>query len=358
MTPISPRERPVGVAVVGTGFGRNTQLPAFRANPNCRVVAVLSHSEEKARATANEFQIPNAFGPGGYDEMLRTEGLDLVCVSSPPDSHRDYSIRALAAGKHVLCEKPTAMNATEARAMRDAAAAAPGRLALLDHELRFDTARRFMRDRVREGALGRLYHVTLDVESEFRLDATRGWSWWSDAARGGGVLGAIGSHVVDAIRFTFGEPVRGRAVLRTWIQERNTPEGKCPVTADDFVAFWLELEGGALVTVRMSTMSRSMQPGWRMTAHGSDASVHLEADGRVYERRAAESAYAERTPPQPPFDAKALGMPDTMWARAFVVYAREIVEAIRSGAPEIPLAATFEDGLRAQEVLDELRASV
>jgi predicted dehydrogenase len=355
---MTPPSRTIGIGVIGSGFGRSTQIPAFAHTTGAEVVAVVSRSLARAYAAAKDFEIRRAFDPSDLDRFLALDDLDLVCVSSPPDTHRDYSLRALAAGKHVLCEKPTAMSAGEARDMVEAARGS-GRLALMDHELRFDPTRRKLRDLVREGYLGRLLHVSVQVESEFRLDPNRPWSWWSDEAQGGGVLGAIGSHVVDAIRFTFGEVRRGRGLTRTMIAERPDPETGAPrrVTADDYAAFWLELEGGAMVSCTLSAVSRTSTPGWTMAAHGTDGSLALRADGTLFGRRAAEKEFVDLSAPATAFDAAQLGMPDTMWSKAFVLYAAEIVKALAAGRVELPDAATFEDGLRSQEVLDALRES-
>jgi len=349
----------LGVGVIGSGFGRHTQIPAFAQTPGVEVVAVVSRQLARAYSAAKgDFEIRRAFDAGDLDRFLKLDDLDLVCVSSPPDTHRDYSLRAFAAGKHVLCEKPTAMNAGEARDMADAARRS-GRLALIDHELRFDPTRRKLRDLVREGFLGRLLQVGIQVESEFRLDASRAWSWWSDEAQGGGILGAIGSHVVDAIRYTFGEVVRGRGDVRTMIAERPDAESGASrrVTADDYAAFWLELEGGAVVSAVLTAVARSRVPGQVIAAHGTEGSLILEASGRLWGRRAAEKEFADLSAPAPPFDAQAMKMPDTIWSRAFVLYAREIATALAAGRTTVPEAATFEDGLRSQEVLDALRAS-
>jgi predicted dehydrogenase len=357
MTPPT-QSRPLGVGVIGSGFGRSTQIPAFARTPGVEVVAVVSRQLARAYEAAKDYDIRRAFDPADLDRFLKLDDLDLVCVSSPPDTHRDYSLRALAAGKHVLCEKPTAMNAGEARDMAEAARRS-GKLALLDHELRFDPTRQKLRDLVRDGFLGRLLHVTIQVESEFRLDPKRVWSWWSDEASGGGILGAIASHVVDAVRYTFGEVVRGRGDLRTMFAERPDAATGAPrrVTADDYAAFWLELDGGAVVSGLLTSVARSRVPGQTISAHGTDGSLVLEPSGKLYGRRADEKEFADLSAPPPPFDAAAMKMPDTIWSRAFVLYAAEIAKALAAGRATLPDAATFEDGLRTQEVLDALRAS-
>src|SRR5262245_7524835 len=355
MTP--PSARPIGVGVIGSGFGRSTQIPAFARTPGVEVVAVVSRQLARAYAAAKDFEIRRAFDPSDLDRFLRLDDLDLVCVSSPPNTHRDYSLRALAAGKHVLCEKPTAMNAGEARDMAEAARKS-GKLALLDHELRFDPTRRKLRDLVRDGFLGRLLQVTVHVESEFRLDPKRAWSWWSDEAQGGGILGAIASHVVDAIRYTFGEVARGRGDVRVMFPERPDETGAMKkVTADDYATFWLELEGGGLVSGLLTSVARTRTPGWTMAAHGTEGSLLLLPDGKLLGRRAAEKEFADLSAPSPPFDAAAMRMPDTIWSRSFILYAAEIAKALAAGSTTVTDAATFEDGLRSQEVLDALRES-
>jgi predicted dehydrogenase len=358
MSSLHSSSRPVGIGVVGTGFGRTTQIPGFLATKNCEIVAVVSHSLRKAHDTASEFGIRRAFGATDYDKFLALDDLDLVCVTSPTDTHREYSVRALEAGKHVLCEKPTAMNAEEAALMLEAARGS-GNLALIDHELRFAPARRLFRNLVNEGYLGGLLHVNLRVESPFRLDPTRPWSWWSDAAQGGGMLGALGSHVVDAVRFTFGEVMSARGQLRTMFEERPVGDGERSrrVTSDDYAALWLELEDGATVAGVLSAVSRSRDPGWEMAAHGSDGTLVLSTDEKLWGRRREEDGFVDLTPATAPFDADKLGMKDNMWSRAFVIFAAEIAAHLALGKTTVPLAADFADGLRVQQVLDALRRS-
>jgi predicted dehydrogenase len=351
--------RPIGVGVIGTGFGRSTQIPAFLATPGMRVLAVASARRVRAEETARAFQIPHAFAAEELEAFLAVPGLDLVCVTSPPATHRPYTLAAFAAGKHVLCEKPTALDADEARAMADAWQRS-GRLGLVDHELRFDAARGKLKQLVRDGFLGRLHHVALQVETPSRLDPERPtWSWWSDRAQGGGFLGALGSHVVDAVRYTFGEIVATRAHLETFVRARRDPESGAArlVTADDYAALWLRLEDGGLVNALLSAASRSDAPGWRIAAHGERASLLLDAGGRLSALAAGKCEPIPVEEAGPAFDARALRMADTPWSRAFLRLAGAIREALAAGSTVVREAATLDDGLRSQEVLDAARLS-
>src|SRR2546427_3052701 len=140
------------VGVIGTGFARRVQLPGLRLVPDVRVTAVASGRRENAEATAREHGIPHVFTDGA--ELVRSGEVDLVLVSSTPDTHARYAIAALEAGEHVLCEKPTALNAAEAQLMLDCARRHPRQIAWIDHELRHEPNRRKVREPIAGGAIG------------------------------------------------------------------------------------------------------------------------------------------------------------------------------------------------------------
>ena len=349
---------PTRVAVIGTGFGRLVVIPALRAVPGFEIVAVLSPTQERAEQRARELGVPHAFPASQLDEALALPGLDLVFVASPPDAHREQSVRSLEAGKHVVCEKPTALDAAEAAAMVGAAERAR-RLALVDHELRFSPVRRHFRDLVRQGFLGRVFHADLTIQGEYRLDRTRPWSWWSDAARGGGFLGALGSHAIDAVRFTLGEVAAAHGCLRTLVAERPDPaSGRTrTVTSDDYALFWLRLEDGSTLAATLSAVARAPRDAWRFAVHGEQGSLVLDGNERLWGRRQGEAEYRDVTPAEVATDATRFGLRDTAWTRAFVGFAAELRAALAAGARAPADAATFSDGLRTQQIMDAIRES-
>lgn len=355
---MSETRLPQRVAVIGTGFGRNVVVPGLRAAGGFEVVALLSASPDRAQSVARELAIPHAFPASRLDEALSIPGLDLVFVASPPAAHEEQSVRALTAGKHVVCEKPTALDARQAMTMLEAARRA-GKVAIIDHELRFSPVRQRYRELVAEGFLGRVFHIDLVIQGEYRLDASRPWTWWSGAAQGGGFLGAIGSHGIDAIRYTFGEIAAACGMTRSFVRERPEPAtGKTrAVSADDYAPFWLRMENGASLTAMLSAVARAPRDTWRLWAHGESGSLLLDESEKLWGRRDGESDYLDLTPPRDPFDPTAHGMRDTTWTRAFVRMARGVHAAIAEGRTDVPLAATFEDGLRVQQVLDAIRQS-
>jgi predicted dehydrogenase len=252
-------DRTIGVGILGTGFARHTQIPCFQATPGFEVVGLLSRSMTRAYDLAQEFGARRAFDD--LDRMLKVEEIELVVVSTPPHLHLPQTLAALRAGKHVLCEKPTALHAGEALEMWQAARGA-GRLHLIDHELRFDPRRIRMKEMIAAGFIGTPWMVESHMQGPFRVDPNRPWSWWSDVTQGGGALGALGSHAVDAIRCLVGEigEVRGR--LATIVKERPDPEtGEArAVTADDDATIWGRLAQGGEVSIRLATAMRD-EPG-------------------------------------------------------------------------------------------------
>src|SRR5258708_18910766 len=116
------------------------------------------------------------------------------------------TLLAAEQGKHILCEKPMAMNVAEAQAMT-AAATAAGVMALIDHELRFQHGRQTAYAMLRLGEIGKVRHAKYLFQAPHRGDPNIPWNWWSDAAMGGGALGAITSHIIDSFHWFLGTNV-------------------------------------------------------------------------------------------------------------------------------------------------------
>ncbi len=104
----------IRIGALGVGFGSTVHRPAFKSE-GFDVVAACARHEDRAKGAAEQFAIPNAFTD--YRDMLKLDGLDAVAIATPPSSHHAITIDALDAGKHVLCEKPMAINALQARQM-------------------------------------------------------------------------------------------------------------------------------------------------------------------------------------------------------------------------------------------------
>jgi predicted dehydrogenase len=348
----------IGIGIIGTGFARSTQLPAFRACEGARVVAIASGHRENAERVAREFDIEHV--ANDWREIISRDDVDLVSIVTPPSTHLEMTLFALDAGKAVLCEKPTAMNAEEADAMRRRASDL-GALALIDHELRFLPGRVKMREMVRGGEIGEVRHAKLLFRSDSRASADRKWDWWSDAKSGGGALGAIGSHAVDAFRWLLGAEVSEVfCSLATHVAEREdeqTDEMR-HVTTDDEANLILRFADSALTKGTTATISLSVaeqgRPKHRLEIFGSDGGLMIEEGGELWQ---AQTGAGEWTRVEVERGPLAPGMRDGGWSRGFTIFSRAIIEALQEGRNTIEGAATFDDGYRNQLVLDAARRS-
>lgn len=334
------------VGVIGTGFGRQVQIPVFAAHPRAKVVAVASATPGKAAKVAAEFGIPHAFDD--WRDLVRDE-LDLVSITPQPVTHREMAIAAAESGRHILCEKPMAMDAREATSMLEAASGA-GVVHVIDHELRFNPNRRKVKTLIAEGFVGWPRHVLITVIGSGRNDPNRAWDWWSDGAQGGGLLGAQASHQVDLLRYWLGdvEAVSGRT--ETFIKERPFGGRPRPVTSEDFTAFSLRFRSGTVAAVILSVVAAHTE-GPRIEVWGEDGSLRLDHE-RLWGTRRGEE-WRELTEPETILAPPGMDY-SPLWGLSFVRVADHLVRTILDGAPREP-AATFADGVAVQRVLDAVR---
>lgn len=336
------------VAVIGTGWSDKVQIPAFQA-AGLNVVAVASRDAARGRAVADRHGVPRAVTD--WRELLDLD-CDLVAVTTPPALHREQGLAVLEAGRHLLCEKPLALDAAEAAAMTRLAADRPGQLALVDHELRFTPARRKARELLRAGAIGRLLTVTARVATRSRIDPDRPWTWWSDRAQGGGVLGALGSHVLDGIRWLTGEEIRLHgATLGTAHPLRRDEEGReRPVTSDDICSLTFDV-GGAVGTALIHAVALDDEIDL-LTLRGTGGSLVIDNSLRLYLGKGTGPLKEYRThlPTEVPnrFRANPFAAGTVLMGRALAAWHRGDVAALAD-------AATLSDGAAVQRLLDEAR---
>jgi predicted dehydrogenase len=350
------RER-TRIGIIGAGFARSTQIPGFKNCKEAQVVAIASAHRENADKVAREFDIPNV--ERDWRGLIARDDIDLVSIATPVVTHCEMALAALDAGKAVLCEKPMAMTADEARRMSDRAREA-GVLALIDHELRFLPGRIKMRELLRHGEIGKVRHVKLTFRSDSRADVGRSWNWWSDQKQGGGALGAIGSHVVDGFRWLLAAEVSEVFCnLATHIRERIDETGKArEVTTDDEGNLLLRFADAELTEGTTGSVSLSMveagKPEHRLELFGSRGALMIEENGELWHSRVSDGEWKRV---EAGAGDLAAGMRDSGWARGFTAYSRQIVDALRAGRTTVEGAATFEDGYRTQLVLDAARRS-
>lgn len=324
------------------------QIPAFRA-AGLEITALVGRDRAKTERLAKELKI--GFATDDWREVLGRDDVQLVSIITPPSLHREMAIAALEAGKHVLCEKPMAMNADETQAMVAAAAAHNQSFAIIDHELRFLPALQRARQEVQSGRLGKLHHIEGSVSNGARRDPSRPWTWWADASQGGGVLGAMGSHMIDTIQFLFGPIAVVNGLTHAFVSERPGEHGPQPVTADDYAALLFQLPGEAIGTLTLSSVAGANEPT-RLTAHFEHGALRIET-GRLL--LSEGETFVDATPDHTvdvPAQLDAAEFP-----RGSVYLGHALKRALSGDREALAPAATFADGDRVQRVLDAVRHS-
>ncbi len=201
-----------GAAVVGTGFGCRVHVPALR-NAGFTVHALVGRDRARTRRRADRLGIPHAFS--SLEEALALDDVEAVTIATPPDTHAALAVAACVAGRHVVCEKPFALDAPEAERML-AAAEGAAVTHLVGHEFRWSPERALVARAIAGGMIGEPRTFSLVQYVPLVADpAAPVPDWWFDGGRGGGWLGASGSHIVDQLRTWLGEIAAVSAALPT-----------------------------------------------------------------------------------------------------------------------------------------------
>jgi predicted dehydrogenase len=350
---MAQRESTVGV--IGLGFGRS-HIPAFQAN-GCRVVAVCQRNRAQAQAIADRYAVPGVFEH--WEEMLEKAEPDIVAIATPPHLHKAIALAAFARGAHVLCEKPLALTAMEAREIVEAGARA-GRVGMTNFNWRWPAAMQRFHAMVEEGFLGRLLHAQVRWLGARFADETIASTWRMDRAEAGhGALGDAGVHAIDFIRWHFGEITRVVGQSSIAYPSRTVPGGDRPTDTEDVSQFLAELASGGQVAFTISRAARGANEQ-TIEAYGTAGALRygLPRDvprwhrGQLHATTGPNGAFA-------PVAVKAVvpraagegELPDVIGRATIAPLVKRLLVGIRKKESPSP---SLEDGWRAQLVLDAI----
>lgn len=349
-------EPPVNVAIIGTGFGSRVQIPGFLKIEGVKIIGVMGNRYERTTQIATDFNIPHPCE--NYEQILNLPDLDAVSIVTPPHLHQPLTLSACSVGKHVLCEKPMALNVAEARAMLNAIRGG-GLVGMIDHEFRYVPARAYAKELIDEGYLGHLYFAHISVLGGSAADShSRPFGWLFEESKGGGFLGALGSHYIDALYYWFGGITAVSAQLHTFVKHRADAAGNLhKVTADDSFTLNGKLTNGGEALVKVSVVTR-FGGGEKIELFGSDGTLVIDSDGVLWGSKVGDKHLKALTiPPRLTGGVSA----DDPRLRPFVTLATDFIKAVRLTKQGSSLSSeptpSFADGLRVQQVLDAARQS-
>lgn len=326
------------------GAGKNTRsrhIPGFQKLSGVELVAVANRSKESGERVAKEFGIARVYGD--WRELLQASDVDAVCIGTWPYMHREISIAALEAGKHVLCEARMAMDAADGRRMLDAARKTPHLIAQLvpaPHTLEVDST---LTGLIADGWMGEVLAVEVQANQQPRfVDPAEPFHWRQDVALSGHNVMNMGIWYEALMRWV-GPARRVMALGKIAVARRKDADGVShEVKVPDHIDILADLARGAVARLRFSAIT-GLGPANEAWVFGSEATLRLEADAkRLWGGRRGDTALAEVTIPA----AQRIG-----WR-----VEEEFVNAIRGH--ERITRTSFEDGVCYMEFTDAVAASL
>jgi predicted dehydrogenase len=365
----------IGVGLVGYRFMGRVHSNAYRqvvrffgVDPTPRLRALCGRNERAVRAAAASLGWEDY--ETDYARMLEREDVGLVDISSSGDTHHEFALAALEAGKHVLCEKPLANTLSEAREMVEAAERS-GTVSMVCHNYRRVPAVQLAKRLLDEGRLGKIRHWRAVYLQDWLLDPNAPMSWRLRKETGGaGPLADLGSHLVDLAHFLVGPVTEVIGTAETFIKERplegtDGEEGQMDrVTVNDAAAFLARFENGAIGTFEISPMIPGRKAKESFEINGSEGSLIFDL-----ERMNELQVYFEEDPPEASgFRTVLVTEPEhpymegwwppghiVGYEHTFVHTVKDLLDGIKTGVEPSP---TFEDGYRCQAVLDAVERSL
>jgi predicted dehydrogenase len=329
--------------------------------PAVRQAVLVGRDAERVRASAARYGWAEA--ATDWREVVRRPDVDVVDICVPGTLHAEIALAALAAGKHVLVEKPLANTLAEAEQMAVAArsAAEEGVLAMVGFNYRRVPALALAREHVAAGRIGTVRQVRVAYLQDWLADAAAPMTWrLRKESAGSGALGDLASHAVDQVRFLTGqEIVEVRATTQTFVAERPGETGPEQVSVDDAAWATLRTDGGAVVSLEVSRMATGRKNALTIEVYGSSGALRFDLE-RLNELDVCLDGAAGFTrvlvtePTDPYLSAwwpagHALG-----WDATFTNQAADFLRALASGDAPGP---SFEDGLAVQQVLEAIQCS-
>lgn len=354
----------VRVGVIGPSWWVNYwHLAAIRNHPSAEIHAVCGNSDRAPGDVTHKYGVQARYF-NDYDVMLDSVPLDGVIVCTPNDLHHPASMAALRRGLHVACEKPLALNADQAAEMATAARER-GLLAMTNFPYRDNPAVKELRARLASGYVGRILHVSGQYHGGFGLRRSPNWRAFRERS-GAGILGDLGSHLIDLARYTLGDEfgavcahsltvLHGEQGIDTLIRSEDPRAGS---RNDDSCAFLAEFRSGAQGVFHTSWIAYQgvYRQHQELEVYGSEGRVKFTANHAGTQLQGMRNGEDDRWKTLP---VDNIVLPQEQgeeedWFRpgrnteTNTTY--RWLEAIRTGALEI--SPSMDDGLRAQQVID------
>ena len=365
----------IGVGMLGYAFMGKAHSNALRKIPYMvdplpavpALVSICGRNEAAVRDAAARYGFQRYCTD--WRDLIQDDAIQLFDNGGPNNTHAEPCIAAAEAGKHIICEKPLARTAQEAKSMLDAVNKAGVKHACA-YNYRFVPALRLAREMIERGELGQIYHFRAVYLQEWIMDPQfpMVWRLKKDIA-GSGALGDLGAHIIDLARFLVGEPTAISGLTQTFIKERPTDDGgRDTVDVDDAFVSLVQFANGAIGTLEASRYGNGRKNHQRIEINGSKGSIVFDLERlnelEVHLSDSEPGSHAQGfrrvlvTEADHPFwkywwpHGHIIG-----WEHTFVHEFTHLLEAIVNDTEVAPYGADFEDGYRAAVICDAVLES-
>lgn len=332
----------IKLGLIGTGGIAKMHIHRLKVLSRFRIVAVADVDLVKARQFAHEHGIPAAYAT--QRELLDKEAVDAVINITPDTWHAPLTLEALAAGKHVLCEKPLALNARDARRMADAAERA-GLVNLVNFTYRNSAALQGMSKVVQRGDIGRPIHFEARYLQSWL--SSRVWGDWRKEPRylwrlatkhgSKGVLGDVGVHILDFVSLPLGRYAAISCRLKNFAKAPDNRMGDYTLDANDSAVMYAEMENGALGVIHTTRWATGHTNSLSLSIHGDEGAVRIDLDKDPSRMEVCKGK-----------NVHTVQWRSVRCAKVPIIHER-FLRQIRTGKPQQP---DFRQGAAIQQVLD------
>lgn len=351
----------IGIGLIGTGYMGKAHAVAMQAvatvfNTALRPVCELlcSTTPEGAKSKANEFGFNRS--TSDWHDLVGDRRVEAIVIASPQLTHKDIALAALAAGKHVFCEKPLGASLDEARSMA-AAAASAGVANMVGFNYIRTPASQLAREIINQGEIGNIVHVRAEHTEDFFADPEAPANWRT-RHRSAGNLGDLAPHIVNGVLRLVGPIERLIADFQTVHASRPAADGGSEsVSNDDQANILCRFESGAMGSLSISRISTGRKMGYAYEITGTKGALRFDQEDQnslwFYERNARRGRQGFTRiltgPDHPDYVSFCLGPGHgTGYGDQIIIEARDFLKAIGTGKPVFP---TFQDGLEVSRII-------
>ncbi len=347
------------IAIAGLGFGKKIHLEALKESDYLIPTAIYHYKKEKGPLLEKETGL-NFYH--NWEKLVKCKEIDGIIIATSPESRFELAKEALKNNKHLLLEKPVALTSQEIEELQ--------RISLINNlsvcvDFEYRVVPLFLQTKkiIDENILGKVYLIKLDWLMGSRSDPKRSWNWYSQKEKGGGVLGALGTHAFDMLNWFFGESKKISGKLSTSIKERCLPNSSksLEVTSEDICIANLEISNfdntSIPCQVSLSSISRNGR-GFSLEVYGSEGSLFLKSENQKDYVHGFNLKISSKEDNTYNLTADPLYNFEKTWSDGRIAPVKRIqslwAESINNQTPVIP---GLSEGLESQRVCEAIRKS-